>query len=150
MVPQSQFKVSWPLKRGKGTAGKINQRTTLKTYKGIGFSLSKWDWLSLQKPQSFPHFQSHGCRHSQVISRLGAPWDRECSIFVFGRTLVHCQQQIFNQCSSRQRASLVAQLVKNLPAMQETWVWSLGGEDPLEKGKATHFSILAWRIPWAL
>ena len=45
-------------------------------------------------------------------------------------------------------ASLVAQLVKNLPAMRETWVQSLGWEDPLEKGKATHSSILAWRIPW--
>ena len=44
--------------------------------------------------------------------------------------------------------SLVAQLVKNPPAMRETWVQSLGWEDPLEKGKATHSSILAWRIPW--
>ena len=44
--------------------------------------------------------------------------------------------------------SLVAQLVKNLPAVRETWVQSLGWEDPLEKGKATHSSILAWRIPW--
>ena len=44
-------------------------------------------------------------------------------------------------------ASLVAQLVKNLPAMQETWARSPGWEDPLEKGKATHSSILAWRIP---
>ena len=42
------------------------------------------------------------------------------------------------------------QLVKNPPAMQETWVWSLGWEDPLEKGKATHSSILAWRIPWTV
>ena len=41
----------------------------------------------------------------------------------------------------------MAQLVKNLPAMWETWVWSLGWEDPLEKGMATHSSILAWRIP---
>ena len=47
-------------------------------------------------------------------------------------------------------ASLVAQLVKNLPAMQETWVRSLGWEDPLAKGKATHSSILAWRIPWII
>ena len=46
------------------------------------------------------------------------------------------------------RASLVAQLVKNLPAVWETWVRSLGWEDSLEKGKATHSSILAWRIPW--
>ena len=45
-------------------------------------------------------------------------------------------------------ASLVAQTVKDLPAMQETWVRSLGWEDPLEKGMATHSSILAWRIPW--
>ena len=44
-------------------------------------------------------------------------------------------------------ASLVAQLVKNPPAMQKTWVQSLGWEDPLEKGKATHSSILTWRIP---
>ena len=44
-------------------------------------------------------------------------------------------------------AFLVAQLVKNLPAVRETWVQSLGWEDPLEKGKATHSSILAWRIP---
>ena len=45
-------------------------------------------------------------------------------------------------------ASLVAQLVKNPPAMPETWVRSLGWEDPLEEGKFTHSSILAWRIPW--
>ena len=47
-------------------------------------------------------------------------------------------------------ASQVAQMVKNLPAMQETQVQSPGWEDPLEKGKATHSSILAWRIPWAV
>jgi len=47
-------------------------------------------------------------------------------------------------------ASLVAQLVKNPPVMWETWVWSLGWEDPLEKGKATDSSILAWRIPWSV
>ena len=47
-------------------------------------------------------------------------------------------------------ASLVAQLVKNPPAMQETWLRSLGWEDPLEKGKATHSTILAWRIPWTV
>ena len=44
--------------------------------------------------------------------------------------------------------SLVAQSVKNLPAMQETWVQSLSGKDALEKGMATHYGILAWRIPW--
>ena len=47
-------------------------------------------------------------------------------------------------------ASLVAQLIKNLPAMWETWVRFLGWEDPLDQGKATHSSILAWRIPWTV
>ena len=46
------------------------------------------------------------------------------------------------------RASLVAQMVKNLPAMRETWVTSLGQKGALEKGMATNFSIRAWRIPW--
>ena len=46
--------------------------------------------------------------------------------------------------------SLVAQVVKNLLAMQGTWVQSLGWEDPMEKGKATHSSILVWRIPWTV
>ena len=46
--------------------------------------------------------------------------------------------------------SLIVQLVKNLPAMQETLVRFLGWEDPLEKGKATHASILAWRIRWTV
>ena len=45
-------------------------------------------------------------------------------------------------------ASVVAQLVKNPPAMRETWVCSLVWEDPLEKGKAAHSSVLAWRMPW--
>ena len=48
------------------------------------------------------------------------------------------------------RDSLVAQMVKNLPAILETWVQSLGWEDSLEKEMATHSSILAWRIPWTV
>ena len=47
-------------------------------------------------------------------------------------------------------ASLVAQLIKNLPAVREAWVQSLGWEDPLEKGEAAHSSILAWRFPWTV
>ena len=47
-------------------------------------------------------------------------------------------------------ASLMIQLVKNLPAIWETWVRSLGWEDPLEKGRVTHSSILDWRIPWTV
>ena len=58
-------------------------------------------------------------------------------------------QQIFIKCLLESfGASFVAQLVKNPPAKQETWVRSLDWEDPLEKGKVTHSSILAWRIPW--
>ena len=49
---------------------------------------------------------------------------------------------------AKTQAPLVAQTVKSLPAIQETQVWSLGGEDPLEKGMTTHSSILAWKIPW--
>ena len=49
---------------------------------------------------------------------------------------------------SDQEIEFVVHLVKNAPAMWETWVRSLGWEDPLEKGKAIHSSILAWRIPW--
>ena len=45
---------------------------------------------------------------------------------------------------------MVAQRVKNLPAMQETFVLSLCWEDPLEKGTATHSSVLAWRVPWTV
>ena len=49
---------------------------------------------------------------------------------------------------TQQGASLVAQTIKNLPAMWETWVPSLGREDPLDKEMATHSSVLSWRIPW--
>ena len=55
---------------------------------------------------------------------------------------------IYFEYSSNGRASLVVQVVKNLPSVKETWVQSLGWEDLLEKGMASHSSILAWRIPW--
>ena len=55
---------------------------------------------------------------------------------------------LFKPDLGRSRASLVAQMIKNLPAMLETQVQSVGREDPLEKGMATHSSILAWKIPW--
>ena len=55
-----------------------------------------------------------------------------------------------SQASEDRGPSLVARLVKNLPTIWETWVQSLGWEDPLQKGKATHSSILAWRIPWTV
>ena len=65
--------------------------------------------------------------------------------FLLASLLVHSTSQNLLQWAHPN--SLVAQSIKNLPAMQETWVQSLGGEDPLEEGMATHSSILAWRIP---
>ena len=56
----------------------------------------------------------------------------------------------FQKRSVHEGASHVAQLVKNLPAMRETWIWSLGWDNPLKQGKATHPNILAWRIPWTV
>ena len=68
-----------------------------------------------------------------------------------GSLLPQLMQKIYKvKTASFNWVSFVAQLVKNSPAMRETWVWSLGWEDPLEKEKATHSSILAWRIPWTI
>ena len=66
------------------------------------------------------------------------------------RRLTELTNSYYTHCCDllQLRTSLVVQTVKNLPAMQETWVQSLGQEDPLEKGMATHSSILVWRIPW--
>ena len=58
------------------------------------------------------------------------------------------EQQRHLPSASTEMASLVAQRLKRLPAMRETWIRSLGWKDPLEKEMATHSSILAWRIPW--
>ena len=54
----------------------------------------------------------------------------------------------FNTIPKIMKASPVTQMVENSPAIQETRVWSLGWEDPLDKGMAVHYSIVAWRIPW--
>ena len=67
---------------------------------------------------------------------------------IFGQTLYKCSILILTKALSGQLlASPVAHLVKNLPTMQETWVWSLGWKDDLKKGTAIFSSILAWRIP---
>ena len=62
------------------------------------------------------------------------------------KTNLSHEKLLFVVISTLSQASLVAQMVKNLPAMQETWVPFLGQEDPLEEGITAHFSILAWRI----
>ena len=72
-------------------------------------------------------------------------------LYILNASLQELTSVVFNEFYLNvDWASLVAQLVKNLPAMQETWVQSLGWEDTLEKGMATHSSILAWRIPWTI
>ena len=73
-------------------------------------------------------------------------------IYVFASTYVCIHVASSNHCRSESSfilcgAPLVAQTVKNLPALQKTWVWSLGREDSLEEEMATHSNILAWRIP---
>ena len=60
----------------------------------------------------------------------------------------HARSHTHTHTHTHREASLVAQTVNNPAAMQDTWVWTLGWEDPLEEGMATHSSVLAWRIPW--
>ena len=93
------------------------------------------------------HFQAaFGLPCSSVGKESTCNAGDSSSIAGLGRSLVEGKGYPFQHSW----VSLVAQTVKNLPAMQETWVRSLGWEDLLEKGKATHSSILAWRIPWTV
>ena len=77
-------------------------------------------------------------------------------LIVFWVVSIYLHEYLFNLCVSTWRifrylwAAIVDHLVRNPPSMRETWVRSLGWEGPLEKGKATHFSILAWTTPWTL
>ena len=75
-------------------------------------------------------------------------WETSGSLAKINYSLVQLKEYIFSACYATSWASLVAQRLKRLPPMQETQVWSLGQEDPLEKEMVTHSSTLAWRIPW--
>ena len=92
-------------------------------------------------------FGGHQGHYSQEVIPEGLPWwsSGQDSMLPMEGGL----DLILGQ-GARSWASLVAQLVKNPPAVPETWVRSLGWEDPLEKGKATDSNILAWRIPWTV
>ena len=87
--------------------------------------------------------------HSSTIA-WKIPWTEEPGRLhvVHGVAKSRTRLSDFTSLHAPRQASLVAQTVKNLPAMQETWVRSLDWEDSLEKGVATHSSILAWRVPW--
>ena len=105
--------------------------------------------LFLENPPS-----SKGTAHCLTMSSCSWPFSPCLFLWVSMRNV---KGNLNIRCSMSQlkvpsflnlTASLVTQVVKNLPAMQETWVRSLGWEDPLEKEMTTHSSILAWRIPW--
>ena len=110
--------------------------------------------LCRQTPSGNPW--TAGLRHSRPIQKLPLPTSegdlqqslRDRSPSHSSRIPVKGTQ--FGALHPTGRVSLMSQLVKNTPAMQETWVQSLGWEDPLEKGMATCSSILAWRIPWTV
>ena len=88
---------------------------------------------------------------SKLVQPLISGWLAHGSFWSFSKRFYsHIPGLFFRPVFGSHLASLVAQMVKNLPAMWETWVPSLGWEDALEKGKFTHSSILAWRIPWTV
>ena len=84
-----------------------------------------------------------GFRYIWIVSKTGL--EKLARVYLHKRPKDHQEQNSFKEKLSQ---SLVTQMLKNLPAVQETLVQSLHQEDPLEKGMATHSSILAWIIPW--
>ena len=136
------YKCACPVMSDSATLWTIAHQAPL----SMGFSRQEyWSWLPFPPPGGLPN---PGVKPTSLASPALAgrffnlpgsiPGSERSPGEWIGYTL---------QCSW---ASLVAQLVKNPPAMQETWVQSLGWEDPLEKGKATPSSTLAWRIPWTV
>ena len=120
----------WISLQSKGLS-RVFSNTTVQKHQFFGTQLSS---------QSNSHIHTY----STPITLSGpTPTVRKSHIHLFASLPVFTTRP----CIQEGKASLVAQLAKNLPAMQENWVWSLGWEDPLEEGMATHFSILAWRRP---
>ena len=99
------------------------------------------DSLWLHELYSLPGSTVHGIFQAKILEWVANSYSRRSSQ-PKDWTYVSC-------VSGTGRQTLAAQVVKNMPAMQETWIWSLGWEDFLKKGMATHSSILACRIPWA-
>ena len=125
-----------PLKKGKATHSSVLAWRIPWTIQSKGLQRVRHDWATFNFTLGFPD-SSAG---KESTCKAGDPGSIPGSRRSAGEGIGHPLQYSW--------ASLVTQLVKNPPAMQETWVWSLGWEDPLEKGKASHSSILAWRIPW--
>ena len=101
------------------------------TAEGVGFIP---DWGT-----KIPHAMWHGQEQKTKQNKIPN---------VVHSSVIRCSQQAETTLYSFARCSLVAQTVKNLPAMRETWLRSLRGKDLLEEDMAPHSSILAWRIPW--
>ena len=109
-----------------------------------------------KKVRATLRLQAHAfVKHYQAIFTAGQVSKLRCSLrnsclwrLYFGIVFLPLYLKIYLYVFTWVRASLVAQRLKHLPAMRETWVRSLGWEDPLEKEMATHSSTLAWRIPW--
>ena len=93
-------------------------------------------------------FSTHTINHEAVPPLQAALWENDSPVTCWREWLLKSTAVMSFYYWWHQRGSLVAQMVKNLSTMQETWVQSLGRKDPLKKGMATHSSILAWRIPW--
>ena len=109
----------------------------------------EWVAISLSKGSSPPRDQTHVSCVSCIGSWVPYHWEVPPKIFTSKMSLlVNDSEESIYVYASLLWASLVAQSVKNLPAMQDTQVQSLGREDPLEEEMATHSSILACRIPW--
>ena len=83
-----------------------------------------------------------------TINNLSLLFKRQNKDYYINKMKVRMGNLEDNSHAKFDGAYLVVQLVKNSPAMQETWIPSLGWEDPLEKGTATHTNVIDWRIPW--
>ena len=105
---------------------------------------SQFSNYSKVSPYSTLPFTVHDCRKLVVFSTMSFMPQIEVMTVTSGLVFNYYSIQIIILAIT----SLVAQMVKNLPAMQETWVRSLGGEYPLEEGMATNSRILAWKISW--
>ena len=118
----------------------ISERTFVPNAGKINSFLSwYWWWFNETNPYELKRISFYLTNQAWEYDEFSDEiWPRSCKLRTNWR---------FDRTYDRW-ASLVAQTVKNLPAVQETWVWSLGWEDPLEKEMATHCSIVVWEIPW--
>ena len=118
----------------------------------MGFSRQEyWSGVPLPSPEMTRGLFKIWNQYSQMICLSFIHYNNEK--LVYSEDIVHFWHISSKLGKYRNKSGLtlfIAQLVKNPPAMQETWVQSLGWEAPLEKGKATHSTILAWRIPWTV